>query len=50
MILKMSLIGINNMRLDKGYGIALIKMYSTSMESVRNKQYGSITLKIRWMK
>lgn len=37
MILKMSLIGINNMRLDKGYGIALIKMYSTSMESVRNK-------------
>lgn len=36
-ILKMSLIGINSMRLDKGYGIALIKMYSTSMESVRNK-------------
>ena len=35
---------------DKGYGIALIKMYSTSMESVRNKQYGSITLKIRQMK
>ena len=37
MILKMSLIGINSMRLDKEYGIALIKMYSTSMESVRNK-------------
>ena len=50
MILKMSLIGINSMRLDKEYGIALIKMYSTSMESVRNKQYGSITLKIQWMK
>ena len=50
MILKMSLIGINSMRLDKGYGIALIKMYSTSMALVRNKQYGSITLKIRWMK
>lgn len=37
MILKMSLIGINSMRLDKGYGIALIKMYSTSMALVRNK-------------
>ena len=28
---------INSMRLGKEYGIALIKMYSTSMESVRNK-------------
>lgn len=37
MILKMSLIGINSMRLDKGYGIALIKMYSTSVALVRNK-------------
>lgn len=37
MILKMSLIGINSIRLDKGYGIALIKMYSTSMALVRNK-------------
>ena len=49
MILKMSLIGINSMRLDKEYGIALIKMYSTSM-AIGQEQIVWVNLKIQWMK